>query len=151
MIKKIYIAGDHAGYYDKEKIKAFLEKKGFSIIDFGPSSYNKKDDYPDFVIPLAKKLSKTRNAGGIIIAGSGVGEAIASNKIKNIRAFAFHGDNTKIVKTSREHDDTNVLAMGSRLVSLPIMKRAIDVWLKTPFKKGRHKRRLNKIAKMTKQ
>lgn len=150
MIRNIFIAGDHAGFKLKEKLKPFLEKKKLVIIDLGPFEYNPKDDYPDFVIPLAKKVAKTKNSVGIIIAGSGQGEAIATNKIKGIRAGLYHGANPKIVKTGREHDNTNILCVGSRFVKEAEAKRAINIFLNTKFQGGRHTRRLKKIEKIEK-
>lgn len=147
-MKKIYISGDHAGFRLKNKVKSFLEKKGFEVKDFGPSKYNPKDDYPDFVIPMAKAVSKDK-VRGIIVAGSGQGEAIAVNKIKGIKAGLFSG-NLKIVKTGRAHDDTNILCLGSRLVTESQAQKAISTFLKTKFEGGRHSRRLKKVAKIDK-
>lgn len=145
--KKLYIAGDHAGFKLKEKLKPWIAKKGFEIKDLGPREYNKKDDYPDFVIPLAKQISKSQNARGIIIAGSGQGENIAVNKFKGVRCALYHGGSTKIVKTGREHDNANVLSFGSRFVTEDEAKRAINIFLKTKFVGGRHKRRVDKVSK----
>lgn len=149
MTKKIYLSGDHAGFKLKEKLKEWLEKKGFEINDFGPHFYKKDDDYPDFVIPMAKAMikDKSKNVKGIIIAGSGMGEAIAVNKIKGIRGAVYHGKNIGIIKTTREHNDSNVLCMGSRFVKENEMKKAIELFLKTKFKSGRHLRRLKKYEK----
>jgi len=144
-MKKIYISGDHAGFKLKEKLKKFLEKKGFTVKDFGPHKYNKNDDYPDFVVPMARAVKRDKSSRGIIIAGSGMGETMASNKIKGIRTALYHGRNLKIVKTSREHDDSNVLSMGSRFVTEAEAKKAIDIFLKTKFAGGRHRRRLKKF------
>lgn len=147
-MKKIYISGDHAGFKLKGKLKPWLEKKGFTVRDFGPQKYNPKDDYPDFVIPMVLALVKDKNkVKGIIIAGSGQGEAIAVNKIKGIRAALYHGGNPKIVKVTREHNDANVLSFGSRFVTENEAKKAIDIFLKTPFEKGRHRRRLKKFER----
>src|SRR3989344_1662962 len=117
-MKKIYFSGDHAGFYLKEKIKRWLERKyNLLVEDIGPIVYNKYDDYPDFVISMARKVAKDKNSRGIIIAGSGQGEAIATNKIKGIRAGLYHGGNVKIVDTGRGHDNINILCMGSRFVN----------------------------------
>jgi ribose 5-phosphate isomerase B len=95
-------------------------------------------------MPMAKAMKKDKDSKGIIIAGSGEGEAIAVNKLKGIRAAVYHGKNLKIVKTTREHNDSNVLCMGARFVPFEEMKKAIDVFLKMKFKGGRHERRLMK-------
>lgn len=144
-MKKIYLSGDHAGFKLKEKIKKFLEKKGFKVKDFGPLIYNKKDDYPDFVIPMARAVVKDK-VRGLIIAGSGQGENIAVNKIKGIRCALYHGGSTKIVTTARVHDNANVLAFGSRFATENEAKKAINVFLNTKFEGGRHARRLRKFG-----
>ena len=146
-IKKIYLSGDHAGFKLKSKIRVWLEKK-YLVEDVGPLVYDKKDDYPDFVIPMARKVAKNKNCRGLIIAGSGQGEAIATNKIKGIKAGLYHGGSPKIVKTGRLHDDTNVLCLGSRFVSEKEAKKAIDIFLKSKFEGGRHSRRLKKMEKI---
>ena len=148
-IKKIYLSGDHAGFELKENIKKWLLEK-YEVEDVGPLVYDKKDDYPDFVIPMARKVAKNKNSRGLIIAGSGQGEAIATNKIKGIKAGLYHGGLQKIIKTGREHDNTNILCLGSRFVSESEAKRAVNLFLKTKFQKGRHSRRLKKIEKIEK-
>jgi len=146
-MKKLYVSGDHAGFELKEKLKDFLERKGFEINDFGPHRYNKTDDYPDFVIPMARAVVKNK-IRGLIIAGSGQGESIATNKILGVRCALYHGGSTKIVQTARKHDDANVLSLGSRFVTESEAKKAINVFLKTKFGKGRHKRRVGKVNKL---
>ncbi|MEK6898401.1 MAG: RpiB/LacA/LacB family sugar-phosphate isomerase [Nanoarchaeota archaeon] len=146
----IYLSGDHAGFELKNKIRYWLKKKGYETRDFGPYVYNKDDDYPDFVIPMARSLLKCKNkdSRGVIVAGSGEGEAIAVNKLKGIRASVYHGKNLEIVKTTREHNDANVLCMGARFVSENEMKKAIELFLKTKFQGGRHLRRINKYKSL---
>jgi len=147
---KIYIAGDHAGFKLKEKLKPWLEaKKGIKVIDMGPLKYDPKDDYPDFVIPLAKKVSRDKNSRGIIMAGSGQGEVIAANRIKGARAALFYGGNAKILKLSREHNNSNILSLGSRFLKENEIKKAITIWLGAPFSNAvRHKRRLRKVDRL---
>jgi len=144
---KLYIGGDHAGFKLKEKLRPWLEKK-YEVEDVGPLKYNKLDDYPDYVIPLARKVTRNKNCRGIVIAGSGQGEAIVANKVKGIKAGLYHGGNLKIVNTARSHDNINILCFGSRFVTEKEAKRAIDIFLKTPFEKGRHARRLKKVEKI---
>jgi len=148
-MKTIYISGDHAGFKLKEKIKAWL-KKDLKVRDFGPKKLNPKDDYPKFVIPMARALIKGKNkdAMGIIVAGSGIGESMAVNKLKGIRAAVYHGKNLSIIRTTREHNDSNVLCMGSRFVKESEMKKAISLFLKTKFEGGRHKKRLNEYKSL---
>ena len=146
MKQKLYIAGDHAGFNLKERLKPWLKKKGFEIKDFGPLKYDKMDNYPDFVIPMARAVVKNK-VRGIVIAGSGQGENIAMNKFKGIRCALYHGGSPRIVNTGRAHDDANVLAFGSRFVTEKEAKRAIDIFLKTKFDGGRHKARVGKVSK----
>src|SRR3989344_6035572 len=113
---KIYIGGDHAGFFLKEKIKKYLVKKKYEVEDLGPFKYNSNDDYPDFVIPVAKKVAKEKNSRGIVIGGSGQGEAIAANKIKGIIAVVYYGGNENIIKLSRQHNNSNILSLGARFV-----------------------------------
>ena len=149
-IRNIYISGDHAGFKLKEKLIPFLQKKELIILNYGPFTYNKNDDYPDFVIPMARKVTQNKNYRGIVIAGSGIGETIASNKIKGIKAGNYHGGSPKIIKTARKHDNINILCFGSRYVTLKEAKKAINIFLYTNFESGRHLRRLKKIEKIEK-
>jgi len=104
------------------------------------------DDYPDFVIPLAKALSKDKTFKGVIFGKSGQGEAITANKVKGIRAVVYYGGNLNIIKLSRQHNDSNVLSLGAGFLSYQEAVKAVDLWLKTPFSNAlRHKRRLGKI------
>lgn len=146
---KIYLAGDHAGFKLKEKIKPWLEKN-YEVIDLGPLKYNSTDDYPDYVVPLAKKISKEKNSFGIVFAGSGQGEAIAANRVKGVRATVFYGGSLKIIELSKKHNDANILSLGARFLTEVETKKAIQTWLKTKFsEEKRHKRRLRKIEKNT--
>ena len=144
-MKKIYLSGDHAGFKLKEKLKPWLEKQGFGVVDMGPLEYKPRDDYSDFVIPMAKKVAKDKNSRGIIMAGSGQVEVIAANRIKKARAALFYGGNPNILKLSRAHNDSNILSLGARFLNEQQIKKAITVWLKAPFSNAaRHKRRLSK-------
>jgi len=149
MIKKIYLSGDHAGFYLKEKIKKWLEKK-YEVEDVGPLKFDKNDDYPDYVIPMARKVAKNSHCPGIVVAGSGQGEAIVANKVKGIKAGLYHGGSPRIVFTGRGHDNINVLCFGSRFVTEKEAKRAITIFLNTKFEGGRHSRRLKKVEKIEK-
>ncbi|MBS3085929.1 RpiB/LacA/LacB family sugar-phosphate isomerase [Candidatus Pacearchaeota archaeon] len=143
---KIYTASDHVGFKLKEKLKKYLDNEGYEIKDFGSHKYNKLDDYPDFVIPLAKALSKDKTFKGVIFGKSGQGEAITANKVKGIRAVVYYGGNLNIIKLSRQHNDSNVLSLGAGFLSYQEAVKAVDLWLKTPFSNAlRHKRRLGKI------
>ena len=145
---KIYLGSDHAGFKLKEQLKEYLVKKGHNCIDIGPKFYDENDDYPDYIIPVARKVAKDNRSKGIILGGSGQGEALAANKIKGIRATVYYGGSIKIIKLSREHNNANVLSLGARFLTEKEAKRAVSVWLKTNFSKAkRHVRRLNKIKR----
>jgi ribose 5-phosphate isomerase B len=143
---KLYIASDHAGFALKEKLKIFLGKLGYQLKDFGAFAYNSKDDYPDFVKPLAESLSKgAANAKGIIIGGSGEGEAMAANRYKGVRAAVYYGGSLDIVRLSRRHNNSNILSLGARFITHKEAQKAVRVWLETEFDGGRHTRRIKKI------
>lgn len=142
----IYIAADHAAFEMKNRIKAFLEKSGYTVQDFGPHKYNPDDDYPDFVIPAAKAVAKNKKSLGVVMGGSGIGECIAANKIKGNRAALCYDAYT--AKMSREHNDANILCLGARTATKnwALTRRILKIWLTTPFSnEPRHARRLKKI------
>lgn len=148
-LPKICLAADHAGYRLKEVIADFLGKKGYTIEDFGSfSAKNPKDDYPDFIIPAAEAVAKSKGrAVGIFLGGTGLGECLAANKVKGIRAVAAFDAFT--VRKSREHNNANVLSLGGRTITgdPARAKRLVSLWLKTPFSNApRHRRRLKKIS-----
>src|SRR3989344_3739623 len=139
---KIFLAADHAGFELKEEIKKYLKKDGYEVDDHGAFSYNRSDDYPEFIYKAAKKVSETPNSKGIIFGGSGQGEAIAANKVPGIRAAVFYG-NKEIIKLSRIHNDANILSIGARFVSKKEAIDAVKSWLSISFSnEERHKRRI---------
>ena len=144
---KIYIASDHAGYELKEKLIDYLiAENGNEIIDKGAFEYNEKDDYPDFVSKVAQKISENPEAKGIILGGSGQGEAITANRFKGVRAVVYYGGDEKIIELSRQHNDANILSLGARFLSEDEAKNAVKKWLSTDFSEGdRHIRRIKKI------
>ena len=113
-MKKIFISSDHAGFKLKEDIKSFLKKKKYSFIDLGPNNDNRVD-YPDYAHSVAKKVKINKNYRGILVCGSGTGMNITANKHKNIRAVQCY--NVKSTKLSRLHNDSNIITLGSRLLS----------------------------------
>ena len=140
---KVLIASDHGGFKLKQKLIPYLEKKGYTVQDFGPSKYKKDDDYPDFILPLAKKIKRNL---GIIICRNGQGASIAANKIKGARAVT--GFSTKMVKSTRQDDNANILSLPADYITETEAKRITSIFLKTPFSNlARHKRRLKKIPK----
>jgi len=142
----LYIGSDHAGYRLKERIVHALAKDGITIIDLGPHKLVNDDDYPDYCIPVAQAVSRNKGSKGIVIGGSGIGEAIAANKVNGIRAAVVY--DTFTATKSREHNDANVIALRARGVSASTSLRLLRRWLATSFSGGtRHKRRIAKIAR----
>ena len=144
MNKTIVLATDHAGFELKEHVKRFLLKKGYDIKDFGALEYNGLDDYPDFILPAAKYISKHKLIG-IIFGGSGQGEAMAANRINGIRAAVFYNGPDEIVELSRLHNNANILSIGARFVNNQEVEKVIELWLSTDFEEGRHEKRINKL------
>ncbi|MFA7285692.1 MAG: RpiB/LacA/LacB family sugar-phosphate isomerase [Candidatus Paceibacterota bacterium] len=161
---KIYIGGDHVGYKYKEELKTYLSEVFLDaeILDKGASNLNEDDDYPDFITPVAESVASDEESFGIILGGSGQGEAMCANRVRGARAIVFYGeelpegevdisgrksiDTFEIVKLGRMHNDANILSIGVRFVSLDEAKFAIELFLKTEFsKEERHTRRINKF------
>jgi len=141
----IHIATDHAGLELKEKVKSYLSKLDYEVIDHGAYEYDALDDYPDFIFPCAKAVSNDINSKGIILGGSGQGEAMAANRFKGVRAAVFYNGPDEIIKLSRQHNDANILSLGARFMSDQEMYKIIELWLSTDFESGRHKRRIEKL------
>lgn len=144
---KIYIGSDHAGWELKNELVAFLAGEGYEVVDKGAFEYKEDDDYPDFILPVAEAMAKDPEAKGIVLGGSGQGEAIAANKIKGIRAVVYYGGHKDILTLSREHNDANILSLGARFMHTEEAKNAVKLWLETEFSGDeRHVRRLKKIS-----
>ena len=141
----IHIATDHAGLELKEKVKSYLSKLDYEVIDHGAYEYDALDDYPDFIFPCAEAVSNDPNSKGIILGGSGQGEAMAANRVKGVRAAVFYNGPDEIIKLSRQHNDANILSLGARFMSDQEMYKIIELWLTTDFESGRHKRRIEKL------
>ena len=142
LFKKICIASDHAGYNLKEQIKNHLINKSASIFDLGPYQ-NKSVDYPDYAKKLAKRIKDKKSDIGILVCGSGTGMAISANKIKGIRAAVCY--NQLSTRLSRQHNNANIIALGSRLTKKSLSLKLVEIFLKTKFEGGRHLRRIKKI------
>ena len=152
---KIYLGADHAGWDLKEKIKVYLRGLGYEVADEGAFALDPNDDYPDFIDIVAKLVASDPESRGIIFGGSGQGEAMCANRYKRVRATVYYGspraelrgeDDWEIIKLSREHNNANILSIGARLVDEGEAKRAIKLWLETPFSGAdRHIRRLAKL------
>jgi len=144
----IYIATDHAGFETKNAIVEHLRNKWIKCEDVGPFEYDALDDYPDFIIPCAQKVAEDlENNLGIILGGSGQGEAIAANKVPGIRAVVYYGWNSEIIRLSKLHNNANILSLGGRFMTIEEALEAIEFWLKSPFEdEDRHVRRIDKIS-----
>src|SRR5258708_6747057 len=151
---KIYIGTDHAGYVLKEKIVSSLRTQEYEVKDMGAYEYDEHDDYPDFVAPVAREVSKDPdNSKGIILGATGQGEAIAANRFPHVRAVVYYGkaecvvdDEADVILRSREHNNANILSLGARYITEGEVMDVVDRWLDTPFQgTERHARRLAKI------
>ena len=141
---KIAIASDHAGFKYKEQIKTVLVEQGHEVKDFGTYSVE-SCNYPDFIRPAAESVAAGQYDKGIVLGGSGNGEAMAANKVPGIRC-ALCWD-LRSAKLSREHNDANMLSLGERMMSIHQGLEIVDLWLNTEFEGGRHKARIDSIEK----
>lgn len=142
---KIFLGTDHAGFELKEVVKEYLIELKYEVEDFGNSIYDDEDDYPDFVLPVAKRVSGGDGLG-IVFGGSGQGEAIVANRIKGVRAVVVYHYNEDIIRLSREHNNANILSFGARFLNKDEVKNAVKLWLDTKFTEDeRHVRRISKI------
>jgi ribose 5-phosphate isomerase B len=117
------------------------------VIDHGAYEYDALDDYPDFIFPCAKAVAEDQESRGIILGGSGQGEAMAANRIKGIRAAVFYNGPEEIIKLSRQHNNANILSLGARFMTEEEIYRIIKIWFDEDFKGGRHQRRIEKLDK----
>jgi len=146
---KIAIACDHGAYQHKEALKKHLESLQYELIDFGTNSTDSMD-YTDTVYPAAKAVVNHKADYAIVLCSTGIGASITANKVKGIRCALVH--NRDIAKITREHNDSNVLAMGAKVVSEEEMIEIAVTWLETPFSFDlRHMRRINKIIEVEKE
>ena len=141
-INKIVIASDHAGYELKENIKECLKSDGISVEDLGPEN-DSRVDYPDYGTKLAKAVSEDEELNGIVICGTGIGMSIVVNRFSKVRGTLCSDLYT--AKLCRQHNDSNVLILGGRVVGKGLAHEIVKTWLETPFEGGRHSDRLKKI------
>ena len=139
---KICIASDHAGYVMKEKIKDYLINRNIPLIDLGTFSVDSVD-YPDYAKKVSKRLIFNKNNAGILVCGSGTGMAITANKFKGIRAAQCYSKSSTIL--SRQHNNCNIICLGSRMLKYKEAFKYVTYFLNTKFKSGRHQKRINKI------
>lgn len=145
----IYLATDHAGFNLKEKIKAFLVREGHAVKDFGAAVFDPEDDYPDLISLAAEAVSKNPESKGIILGGSGQGEAIVANKYPNVRAAVYYGKADQMPELTRQHNNSNILSLGARFLTEQEAFEAVKLFLQTPFSnEPRHIRRIGKIKEI---
>jgi len=140
---KVAIGSDHAGIRLKQEIKALMDEMGIAYEDLGTCSETSVD-YPDYAIPVAEKVANKEADRGIVICGTGIGVSISANKVKGIRCALCH--DVFSAKLTRLHNDSNVLAMGERVIGPGLAREIAKVWFETDFEGGRHERRVNKIS-----
>jgi ribose 5-phosphate isomerase B len=140
---KIVLASDHGGFELKEIVKEYLNSEGYDIKDFG--TFNPESvDYFDYGVKAAESVAKGEADKGIVICGTGIGISITANKVKGIRCALCH--DVYSAEMTRAHNDSNVLAMGGRVIGRDLALRIVKAWLETDFEGGRHERRINKIS-----
>lgn len=148
-MKKFLIASDHAGFELKEKLIAFLKKKRtLKVVDLGAYSLD-RCDYPEYAANLARQISLKKAKRGILICKTGIGNSIVANRFPGVRASLCY--NEEAAQLTREHNDSNVLVLGSGFVSAKQAEKITDIWLKTEFMGERHARRLSLIKKIEKE
>jgi ribose 5-phosphate isomerase B len=139
---KIAIASDHAGFKYKELLRAYLAERGHTVIDYGCHS-TESVDYPDFIRPAAAAVARGECERGIVLGGSGNGEAIAANRYRGVRCPLCY--NVETAKLGRQHNNANMIAIGERLVPEDQLFAIVQTWLDTPFEGGRHVPRIEKL------
>lgn len=139
---KIAIGSDHAGFEYKEKIRQYLADQGFQVRDFGTYS-GASCDYPTFIRPVAEAVARGEFDRGIVLGGSGNGEAIVANRVRGIRCSLCW--DLRSARLSRQHNNANVLSLGQRMMAVEEALEIVDLWLATPFEGGRHQQRIDLI------
>src|SRR5204863_3661386 len=141
-LMRIAIGSDHAGFLYKEKIRDFLEERGPTVTDFGTHS-EQPVDYPLFIRPVAEAVARGKFERGIVLGGSGNGEAIVANRVKGIRcALCWNEESARL---GRQHNNANLISLGQRMISLESALDIVRIWLETPFEGGRHQHRIDLI------
>lgn len=140
---KIAISSDHGGNNLRKEIMELLEELGFTYEDFGPKD-DHSVDYPDYALPVAQGVATGEFDKGILICGTGIGMSIAANKVKGIRCALVH--DVFSAKATRCHNDSNIIAMGERVIGAGLAREIVSAWLQTDFEGGRHERRIEKIS-----
>lgn len=139
---RIAIGSDHAGFHYKELIKSYLAGKGHVVHDYGTASAEAVD-YPLFIRPVAESVGRGEFERGIVLGGSGNGEAIVANRVKGVRcALCWNEESARL---GRQHNNANVISLGERMMTEEMALAIVDIWLETPFEGGRHQRRIDLI------
>lgn len=161
-MRRVYFAADHAGFALKNALLEHVQTRGYEVEDMGAFDYHAEDDYPDYMSALAHKVATDTDAYGIMVGGSGQGEAMCANRVKGVRAAVFYGpmrvtsaldveggrseDGYDAVRLPRRHNDANVLSIGARFVSGEEADEAVRIFLDTPFSQAEHHtRRLSRF------
>ncbi len=139
---KIAIGSDHAGFEYKERIRAALKERGIEVLDCGTHS-NSPVDYPLFIRPVAEAVSRGEADRGIVLGGSGNGEAMVANRVRGVRCALCWNEIS--ARLARQHNDANVISLGQRMMPLELALEIVRIWLETPFEGGRHQRRIELI------
>jgi ribose 5-phosphate isomerase B len=147
-VKMVAVGADHGGFKMKEELKSFLADQGHRVHDFGTNS-EEAVDYPDIAHAVARAVAEGTVDVGIIIDGAGVGSAMTANKVPGVRAAACYS--ADVARNSREHNDANVLSLGSTTITNAEMREIVDVWLSTEIKEERHRKRVSKIDAIDRQ
>ncbi|MEX2014320.1 MAG: RpiB/LacA/LacB family sugar-phosphate isomerase [Candidatus Saccharimonadales bacterium] len=159
---KIALSTDHAGFEKLKQLKEFLSSAGHECVNYGPTSYDSEDDYPDFIRPAAKAVASGECEAGIIFGGSGQGEAMTANRVAGVRCAVYYGkakaaeavdvsghsaeDDYEILRLSRQHNNANMLSLAGRFLNNEAIELAVSIWLNTAFtEEERHVRRIAKI------
>lgn len=142
---KVALGADHRGFNAKSHIKAVLQELGMEVIDFGTDS-TKPCDYPDPALAAARAVQSKQCDVGVLFCGTGIGVCVTANKLHGIRAALCHDELT--AEMSRRHNDANILCLPADLVGNALMRRIVEVWLKTTFEGGRHQTRVDKIGEI---
>jgi ribose 5-phosphate isomerase B len=146
----IGIATDHGGIELKRQLQQYLEERGHTIKDFGAFDYDAKDDFPDFILPMARALGAGEIERAVAVCGSGVGASIAANKIKNVRACLIN--ETYSARQGVEHDDMNMICLGGRVIGIALAEELLDNFLEATYQGlPRQLRRMGKIAEVEKE
>lgn len=142
-ILRVILTADHAGVVIRNEVKDLLDELGIEYVDTGCEG-SESVDYPDFALPAAERVASGEFDRGILICGTGIGMSIAANKVKGIRCALTH--DVYSAKLTRQHNDTNVIAIGERVIGPGLAREIIQTWLETEFEGGRHANRIGKIA-----